>query len=93
MVAVDLNKDGIPDIAVASTDGNFLPVFTKPGGAMNAIVERSLGGVRGLGTLTADFNRDGIPDLAVLDYGPPWAAATHDPDLSRLAKRHLRSRF
>lgn len=69
MVAVDLNKDGIPDIAVAATDGNFLPVFTKPGGAMNAVVERNLGGVRGLGTVTADFNRDGIPDLAVMNYG------------------------
>jgi hypothetical protein len=68
--AVDLNNDGILDIAVASPDGSFIPVFGKPGGTFNAVSVVGLGfGVETVDSVTADFNRDGVPDIAVLNAG------------------------
>jgi hypothetical protein len=73
VVAVDLNKDGVPDIVGSNqggTDKGTITVALSTGkGKFGAPVNYTLGDVGPYETAAADFNSDGYPDLVVELFG------------------------
>jgi len=70
----DLNRDGIPDLVVASAFNQGIEVLLGNGdGTFAAPVFYSTGsfGAAPYATVVADFNMDGIPDIAVTLYQGP----------------------
>ncbi len=71
IVAIDLNRDGSPDIAAINEDTNSFTTLTNDGfGFSFAVSSLSLPG-RPQSLATGDFNRDGLADLAVGISGTP----------------------
>ncbi|MGC3979736.1 MAG: VCBS repeat-containing protein [Steroidobacteraceae bacterium] len=75
VIAVDLNKDGKPDIVGSnqggmSTDkGTITVVLNKGKGQFAPPVQYTLGNAGPYETTAADYNGDGYPDLAVELFG------------------------
>jgi len=64
----DLNRDGKPDLAVASSDGRVRVLLGKGDGTFAALADFSLGaGPRELAV--GDVDGDGAPDLVTANYG------------------------
>ena len=68
IVAVDLNKDGVPDLAATETDpsgqGNLVVLLGKGDGTFRPPAKFAAG-VYAFYLATADFNGDGAPDIAI----------------------------
>ncbi|MFT3907395.1 MAG: VCBS repeat-containing protein [Steroidobacteraceae bacterium] len=81
VLALDLNKDGVPDIVAANQGGMSLEkgtitvVLGKGKGQFAAPVQYTLGNAGPYETAAGDFNGDGYPDLAVELFG------TSDPTI------------
>ncbi|HEV3081146.1 MAG TPA: FG-GAP-like repeat-containing protein [Gemmataceae bacterium] len=70
LVAVDLNKDGMPDIAVANSGTNNVTVFLdNKQGIFGAGTNYNAGNTP-VGIVAGDFEKNGVVDLAVADNGP-----------------------
>lgn len=75
VLAVDLNKDGIPDIVganhggMALTKGTISVVLNTGKGSFAPVVSYTLGNAGPYETTAADFNADGYLDLAVELFG------------------------
>lgn len=67
-LALDLNGDGILDLASASNDDHHLSVFLGRGGARFAPVLKTPCGAGGLSLAAGDFDRDGAVDLAMANF-------------------------
>ncbi|MDH5585325.1 MAG: FG-GAP-like repeat-containing protein, partial [Nitrospirota bacterium] len=62
----DLNRDGIPDLAVANSTSNDVSILLGTGtGTFGTATNFTTGTTNLRGVAIGDFNRDGIPDLAV----------------------------
>ncbi len=66
----DFNGDGIPDLAVANLDTNYVSVLLGNGdGTFQTPVTYNTGTGSGpISVAVGDFNGDGLPDLAVANY-------------------------
>ena len=72
VVAVDLNKDGFPDIATANSDSDTVSVLYSTGAGGFFTGDFALfvaAGIAPLDLKTADLNRDGFLDLVVAASG------------------------
>ena len=67
--AADLNQDGYLDLVTINGAGSISPMYGKPGGTFNAVLNTGPGWNNAVTTATGDFNGDGIPDVAVLYAG------------------------
>ncbi len=71
IVATDLNGDGLPDLAVHSTENPIVLAFLNEGAGVLSAPISSVGGSAALywDAQAADLNGDGLPDLAVPVHG------------------------
>ncbi|HKX00486.1 MAG TPA: FG-GAP-like repeat-containing protein [Bryobacteraceae bacterium] len=65
VVAVDLNADGKPDVAVADQQTNDVAILLGKGDGTFRTPVHYVAGVNPSSLVSGDFNRDGKPDLAV----------------------------
>lgn len=86
IVATDSNGDGLPDLAVHSTENPIVLAFLNEGAGVLSAPISSVGGSAALywDAQAADLNGDGLPDLAVpvhggVDVGRTRAAAPSAP--------------
>jgi hypothetical protein len=63
----DFNRDGIPDLAVA-TSYNYLWIMLGKGDGTFSIASQAITGNQPGAIVAGDFNGDGITDLAVANY-------------------------
>jgi hypothetical protein len=81
IVVGDFNNDGLPDIAVASSDSNTVSVFLNTSTSVGSMsfgtpLRASAGATPPIGMVAADFNLDGSLDLAVVNSQPSVAVGT-----------------
>jgi FG-GAP-like repeat len=71
IVAVDANRDGIPDLIVGDDDGSLMLFLGD--GTGNLVAAGNIAHLDSVVSIVvADFNHDGIPDLAVSDW---WSSS------------------
>src|ERR1700756_4183823 len=71
VVVADFNRDGIPDLAVATGEGQAVAILFGNGKGTFALPKNfldSLSGVPNFGAV-GDFNGDGFPDIAIAETG------------------------
>jgi hypothetical protein len=67
IVAVDANRDGIPDLIVGDDDGSLMLFLAD--GAGNMVAAGNIAHLDSVVSIAVgDFNHDGIPDIAVSDW-------------------------
>lgn len=67
IVAVDTNRDGIPDLIVGDDDGSLMLFLGD--GTGNLVAAGNIAHLNSVVSIAVDdFNRDGIPDVAVSDW-------------------------
>ena len=68
LAAGDLNRDSIPDVAIANADGNAVAILLGKGdGTFRSRIDVPVGG-NPRGITIADVDRDGRPDILVTRY-------------------------
>jgi hypothetical protein len=79
----DLTHDGIPDLAVACSDGNQIALFLGTGGAAFLPAQNLATGSGPVGVGVGDWNEDGLLDLAapLRNQGGPGSVSIFTQDI------------
>jgi len=78
VTSADFNRDGRPDLAVASTAGSVTALLRNAGGGFTPDTPVPVAG-QPYGIAAADFDADGRPDLAVSSLGSNQLAILRNP--------------